>query len=73
MTNIWMPWKSQVKGLYNYSAGILNQNFYKYVEEALPEEYHSKVDPEWIAPHPKTETPKENTAGSTEAAGGAEE
>ncbi len=65
--------KSQVKGLYNYSAGILNQNFYKYVEEALPEEYHSKVDPEWIAPHPKTETPKENTAGSTEAADGAEE
>ena len=47
--------KSQVKGLYNYSAGILNNNFYKYVEEALPEEYHSKIDPDWIAPHPKKE------------------
>lgn len=44
--------KKQVKGLYNYSAGILNNDFYRYVEEALPEEYHSQVDPEWIAPKP---------------------
>ncbi len=50
--------KSQVKSLYNYSAGILNNNFYHYVEQALPEEYHSKIDPEWIAPHPKVEKPK---------------
>ena len=47
--------KNQVKGLYHYSAGILNQNFYKYVEESLPEEYHSRIDPDWIAPHPKKE------------------
>lgn len=55
--------KKQVKGLYNYAAGILNNDFYKYVEEALPEEYHSQIDPEWIAPKPPapkeevTETP----------------
>lgn len=54
--------KKQVKGLYQYAAGILNDNFYKYVEEALPLEYHSEIDPEWVAPHaPK---PKENTAES---------
>ncbi len=50
--------KSQVKGIYQYTAGILNSNFYKYVEEALPEEYHAKIDPEWVAPHPKK--PKES-------------
>lgn len=57
----------QVKGLYNYSAGILNNDFYRYVEEALPEEYHSRIDPEWIAPRPpapKEETP-EVTDGET--------
>lgn len=43
--------KSQVKGLYQYAAGILNENFYKYVEEALPAEYHSQIDPDWVAPH----------------------
>ncbi|MGN1147420.1 MAG: LTA synthase family protein [Lachnospiraceae bacterium] len=59
--------KKLVKGLYNYSAGILNNDFYRYVEEALPEEYHSQIDPEWIAPHPpapKEETPEE-TIGET--------
>ena len=58
----------QVKGLYNYSAGILNNDFYRYVEEALPEEYHSQIDAEWIAPRPpapKEETP-ETTDGETE-------
>lgn len=44
--------KKRVKGLYGYAAGILNNDFYRYVEEALPEEYQSKIDPEWIAPHP---------------------
>lgn len=44
--------KKQVKGLVNYSSGILNNDFYRYVEEALPEEYRSQIDPEWIAPHP---------------------
>lgn len=61
--------KKLVKGLYNYSAGILNNDFYRYVEEALPEEYHSQVDPEWIAPHPpapKEEIPEETT-GETSA------
>ena len=60
--------KKQVKGLYNYSAGILNNDFYKYVEEALPEEYHSQIDPEWIAPKPpapKEEVP-ETTVPATE-------
>lgn len=51
--------KKQVKGLYSYAAGILNNDFYRYVEEALPEEYHSKVDPEWTAPHgPAVEEPQ---------------
>lgn len=58
--------KKQVKGLYNYSAGILNNDFYRYVEEALPEEYHSQVDPEWIAPHPPVEKEiPEETAETT--------
>lgn len=63
--------KKQVKGLYNYSAGILNNDFYRYVEEALPEEYHSKVDPDWVAPHgPAVEEPEtvpETTAATTAA------
>lgn len=42
--------KKQVRSLYNYAAGILNNDFYRYVQEALPEEYHSRIDPEWIAP-----------------------
>ena len=54
--------KKQVKGLYGYAAGILNNDFYRYVEEALPEQYRSKVDEDWIAPKPpkvpkETETP----------------
>ena len=49
--------KKQVKGLVNYSSGILNNDFYRYVEEALPEEYRSQVDPEWIAPHPPAPQP----------------
>ncbi len=44
--------KKQVKGLYGYAAGILNNDFYRYVEEALPEEYRSKIDEDWIAPKP---------------------
>lgn len=68
----------QVKGLYNYAAGILNNDFYRYVEEALPEEYHSRIDAEWIAPRPpapKEETP-ETTDGETvggETEGGTDE
>ncbi len=49
--------RSQVKGLYNYSANILNNDFYRYVEENLPEEYHSRVDPEWTAPKPPAPSP----------------
>lgn len=55
--------KKQVKGLYNYSAGILNNDFYRYVEEALPEEYHSRIDPDWIAPKPPA--PKEEETETT--------
>lgn len=29
--------KKQVKGIYEFSAGILNNDFYKYVEQALPD------------------------------------
>lgn len=45
--------QSQVKALYNYAAGILNNDFYRYVQEALPEEYRygNYVDREWTAPH----------------------
>lgn len=55
--------KKQVKGLYSYAAGILNNDFYRYVEEALPEEYHSRIDPDWIAPKPPT--PKEEVPETT--------
>ena len=58
--------KKQVKGIYNYSAGILNNDFYKYIEEALPEEYRSKVDPEWVAPHPPEPEPVETTTEDTQ-------
>lgn len=66
--------KKQVRGLYNYSSGILNNDFYRYVEEALPEEYRSQIDPEWIAPHPPApkptpepeETPQSETEQNTE-------
>ncbi|MBO5167237.1 MAG: LTA synthase family protein [Lachnospiraceae bacterium] len=66
--------KKQVKGLYNYSAGILNNDFYRYVEEALPEEYHSQIDPDWIAPKPpapeveETETTVPETEGDSSTA-----
>lgn len=60
--------KKQVKGLYNYAAGILNNDFYRYVEEALPEEYHSQIDPDWIAPKPPAPKPTpEPTPEVTEA------
>lgn len=47
--------KKQVRGLYNYAAGILNNDFYRYVMDVLPEEYQSRIDPEWTAPHDKVE------------------
>ena len=64
--------KKQVRSLYNYSAGILNNDFYRYVMDALPEEYQSQIDPEWIAPHPPVEeevvpeTTPESEAETTE-------
>ncbi|MCH5270054.1 MAG: sulfatase-like hydrolase/transferase [Lachnospiraceae bacterium] len=63
--------KSQVKGLYNYSANILNNDFYRYVLENLPEEYHPKIDPEWTAPKPPT--PKPDPAYLPEETGGESE
>lgn len=68
--------KKQVKGLYNYAAGILNNDFYRYVEEALPEEYRSQVDPEWVAPRPPApkkepeETQESGTQQNTEQPAG---
>ena len=47
--------KKQVRGLYSYTAGILNNDFYRYVLAALPDEYHPQIDPDWIAPHPAVE------------------
>lgn len=47
--------KKQVRGLYSYTAGILNNDFYRYVLAALPEEYHPQIDPDWTAPHPKSD------------------
>lgn len=47
--------KKQVRGLYSYTAGILNHDFYRSVLAALPEEYHPQIDPDWIAPHPKSD------------------
>lgn len=44
--------RAQVRGLYSYSAGILNNDFYRYVLDALPDEYHPQIDPDWTAPHP---------------------
>lgn len=48
--------KKQVRSLYSYTAGILNNDFYRYVLDALPEEYHPHIDPDWTAPHPSSET-----------------
>lgn len=62
--------KKQVKNLYNYAAGILNNDFYRYVEEALPEEYRSQIDPEWIAPRaPAPKQEPEETASPDGAEG----
>lgn len=47
--------RSQVRGLYNYTAGILNHDFYRYVLSSLPEEYHPQIDPDWTAPHSSME------------------
>ncbi len=47
--------KKQVRSLYNYAAGILNNDFYSYIMDVLPEEYQSQIDPEWIAPKPPVE------------------
>ncbi|MCM1537340.1 MAG: LTA synthase family protein [bacterium] len=47
--------RAQVRGLYSYTAGILNHDFYHYVLDALPDEYHPQIDPDWTAPHPPLE------------------
>ncbi len=48
--------KKQVRSLYSYTAGILNNDFYRYVLDALPESYHPCIDPDWTAPHPAEDT-----------------
>lgn len=60
---------SQVKSLYNYSVNILNNDFYSYVLENLPEEYHPRIDPEWIAPKPPAPKPEPEETGSEEESG----
>ena len=57
--------RKQVRGLYSYTAGILNDDFYRYVLSSLPEEYHPQIDPDWTAPHPpekKEESPQTEEA-----------
>lgn len=39
--------RSTVKAMFSYSAGILKNDFYRYVEAALPEEYQYSPDTEW--------------------------
>ncbi len=65
--------QSQVKGLYNYSANILNNDYYRYVEESLPEEYHSRVDPAWTAPKPPAPSPSVEEDTEPDGENGGEE
>lgn len=65
--------QSQVKGLYNYSANILNNDYYRYVEESLPEEYHSRVDPAWTAPKPPAPSPSVEEGTEPDGENGEEE
>lgn len=58
--------RKQVRGLYSYTAGILNNDFYRYVLDALPDEYHPQIDPDWTAPHPPKEEPLEADTPSME-------
>ena len=55
--------RARVDALHTYCAGILNNDFYRYVQEALPEEYRygDDIDPEWIAPHPPQAPPASET------------
>lgn len=60
--------KSMVKAIYDYSAGVLNNDFYKYVADALPEEY--SVVPQFPPKPPRVEevpTEGDGSEGSTEA------
>ena len=50
--------KSMVKAIYDFSSGVINQNFYKYVADALPEEY--SVVPQFPPKPPKQEQPQES-------------
>ena len=49
--------KSMVKAIYDFSAGVINNDFYKHVADALPKEY-SEV-PEFPPKPPKAEQPTE--------------
>lgn len=51
--------KSMVKAIYDFSSGVINQNFYKYVADALPQEY--SVVPQFPPKPPKQEQPQEST------------
>lgn len=53
--------KSMVKAIYDFSAGVLNNDFYKYVADALPEEY-SQV-PVFPPKPPKVEEAPEEESG----------
>jgi len=60
--------KSMVKAIYDFSAGVINNDFYKYVADALPEEY--SVVPQFPPKPPKEEVeqPEENPeSGVSEA------
>lgn len=55
--------KSMVKAIYDFSAGVINNDFYKYVADALPEEY--SVVPQFPPKPPKEEVeqPEEGSEG----------
>lgn len=52
--------QSMVKAIYDFSSGVINNNFYQYVADALPEEYS-------VVPSFPPKPPKEETEQSAEA------
>lgn len=64
--------KKQVKGIYEYAAGILNYDFYRYVEQALPEDQWEsapplplEVEPPVVPVQPTPEVSGNDAAGTT--------
>ena len=58
--------KSMVKAIYDFSAGVINNDFYKYVADALPEEY--SVVPEFPPKPVVEEEPSESESATEQSA-----